>query len=383
MSEEIIRELEVLLKKATLSSFIVTDCGDRKTIYQKSKKLSFDERAKLSIGIATNPGTILYDAAGLFEATIRIDDKHSRASKKCPLAYIEFCDGYNSRVEVIDILQSVRNDATLIGHPVIVFAIHHWQKILAWEKYSKNDGAYSDDKIKKIVNYSTSGKYIESARNNLEAIGKALLEGARRQTVPKESAFSRKIINLGVEKQNTYLYVAWQRLHKKHNKPLNELEERIIAIEFYLQQLSKYQSADFFSEMPEEFQKHERMSSTITTEMVIDFLRIGGSKFVYNEETSNSQRPSWKIFHTAFTGWLFNKRQTTVGEYKKIAKKQQIDGSPYKASFLGSPPARRLFTLLRETLITPLEQFCEPIECSAETVNSHRFAELISKTGTK
>ncbi len=44
-------------------------------------------------------------------------------------------------------------------------------------------------------------QYIESARKNLEAIGKALLEGARRQAIPKEKALALKIQELGFEKK--------------------------------------------------------------------------------------------------------------------------------------------------------------------------------------
>ncbi len=198
-SKKICEELKNILKKAKLNSFIELEQNEKETIYQKSKKLSFQEKASLLKIILTYPGTHLYDAAGLFETTIRVDDQHSRASQNRPLAYIESTDGYNSRVEVIDILESVRNDATLIGHPAILSAIHHWQKILSWEKYSKDNDIYSEEKIHQKSNYLLSGKYVKSARRNLEAIGKALLEGSKRQAVSKESSLAFKIKDLNLD----------------------------------------------------------------------------------------------------------------------------------------------------------------------------------------
>ena len=119
MSEEICEELKPILKKSKPDNCMGLDGNDLATIREKSKNFSFDERASLFVCFLSAAGSILYDAGDIFEAQINIDDKHTKASENRPLAYIKFSDGYKARVEVIDILESVRNDATLIGHLAI------------------------------------------------------------------------------------------------------------------------------------------------------------------------------------------------------------------------------------------------------------------------
>ncbi len=110
MSEKICEELKALLKGSRFSPIIGLNASELETIRQKSKELSFAEKAELFINFSTSAGTLLYDAGSLFEAQIKIDDNNSK-NRSRPLAYIKFSDGYRASIEVIDILESVRNDA--------------------------------------------------------------------------------------------------------------------------------------------------------------------------------------------------------------------------------------------------------------------------------
>src|SRR5688572_9000715 len=129
MSKEIYEELDKILQKSKPDAFMGLNRDELKTIEQKSKDLSSNERAKLLINFDTAAGAVLYDPGRFLQAQIRIEDNGSRASEVRPLAYIKFTDGSQSYVEIIDILESVRSDAMLIVHPVIIYAVNYWQEI--------------------------------------------------------------------------------------------------------------------------------------------------------------------------------------------------------------------------------------------------------------
>ncbi|HXH68739.1 MAG TPA: hypothetical protein VNI60_00180 [Pyrinomonadaceae bacterium] len=384
MSKDICEELKTILQNSKPDSSMGFSPNDLETIRQKTSKLTFDERANLFMNFLTPAGTILYDAGGLFEARIKIDDKNSKASQNRPLAYIKFTDGKKARVEVIDIFESVRSDATLIGHPVIVFAIQHWQKLLIWEKYSKQEDVYGKDKKNKAFNEFVYIPFVESARHNLEAIGKALLEGARRQSVPKEYALTLKIKELKLEDKNTYLFFAWERLAAKYINSTHELDKRIIAIEEFLSQLPTVQNGKRLADFPRELQKFGFIESTISITSVINFLKTDGKSFVYDEDIDDkSLRPRWKVFQNAYIKWFFKKGGSTVEQYQKIAKKQTIEDKPYTNGILNSSPETNVFSFIFDIFNHPLVNFCPPIECSEKTANSRHFADLITQTNTK
>ena len=167
----------------------------------------------------------------------------------------------------------MRNDATLIGHPVILYAIHHWQQLLRWEKYSVDKSVHSENELNEWMDYEISGKYIKSARKNLEEIGKALIEGARRQAIPKEHVLSLKIKDLKLENKNTYLYVAWDRLNLEYINQTHELAERIKDIENYLHELPSGDKFRYLEDCPVELQKYGYIDSVIDILTVIDFLK--------------------------------------------------------------------------------------------------------------
>ena len=391
MYKKICEELKTILKNSKLDAFLGLNSKDLEIICQESRKLSFNEKADLFINFLSPAGTILYDAGGLFEARIKIDDRNFVRGRNRPLAYIKFTNGKKARVEVIDILESVRNDATLIGHPVIIFAIQHWQKILIEEKYSNLGDVYTSDKKYKLLNddkhpslndpiYNPS---VENARRNLEEVGKAFLEEAKRQSIPKESALAIKIKELKLEEKNTYLYFAWKRLFKKHIDIKQELDERINEIEKYLNQLPSEQIGKTLADYPLELRKFGYIDSTVTVSSVIDFLKSDGKGFVYSERNLNSLRPRWKVFQNAYIKWHSPQMGTTVEKYRKVAKKQGMVDTPYTMSNYNSTPETTVFNSLYNVLTRPLVSFCQPIECSEKKANSRHFADLINQTGTK
>jgi hypothetical protein len=183
------------------------------------KSLSFHERAGLLACYLPPRGTTLSDPGGVFESRIKIIDRYPKSKNKIedeenvrPLACIVFTDLMSAQVDVIDILESVRNDATAIGHPVVTYAIYHWQKLLAWSKYSKDTSVNRKSDIGEVINNLRANRPLKSAKRNLAAIGKALQEGARRMAIPKESALELKVERLHFDEDNTYLRVAWERL---------------------------------------------------------------------------------------------------------------------------------------------------------------------------
>lgn len=430
--EEVFEGLISILKNSKPDVTMGLDQKSLDIIRQNLNKLSFNEKANLFMNFLTPTGTILYDAGGVFKAQIKIDDtfdersettnkadkfkeriknlgesslleeiadkpkkhiegdaKKLHKSRLRPLAYIKFTYGKKARVEVIDILESVRSDATLIGHPAIVFAIDHWQKILAWKNYSQYDDVHyrieNNKSIKNLFYDPYFDLYVERARLNLEAIGKALLEGARRQAIQKESAFVLKVQDLRLEEKNSYLFIAWKRLAKRHINETHELEERIDRIEKFLKKLSISQSPLQSDEFPPESREFNFIESTISISNVIGFLKTEGKHFVYDEGITDdrSLRPQWRVFHSAFIKWYFQKEALTVEQYRKIAKKKEIGGRPYTIGMGNSLPKTDVFNLMFSLFTQPLKNVCPPIECSEKIANSHRFADLINQTDIK
>lgn len=388
MSEKICEELKALLKGSQFNPIVGLTANELETIRQKSKELSFAEKAELFINFSTYPGTLLYDAGSLFEAQIKIDDTNSK-NRSRPLAYIKFSDGYRASIEVIDILESVRNDATLIGHPAILFAINYWQKILIWARYIKQRDIYdeaeaADEKKKnKKLKFQLSGQFVENAQRYLDAIGAALLEGARRKSIPKESALDLQIHSLNIDAKNTYLYVAWERLAVRHIKEKEESEERVRRIENFLRQLPFDVTLEELSEFAPEMQQYGIIEPDITISNVINFLKADGKKFVFNKTDHKSQRPRWKVFRNAFTQWYFNKKPSTVEEYRKKAKKQGLTEPPYKPSIFGTLPETNVFQFLMELFTSPLAKISPTIECSEIEADLFRFQDLTDQKDTK
>src|SRR5688572_22683136 len=81
--------------------------------------IDFHKRASLLRNHLGAAGTIIEDPASLFETTIRIDDAFTDQRGDRPVAFVVTKQGPDAQVEIVDILESVRNDASSVGHPVI------------------------------------------------------------------------------------------------------------------------------------------------------------------------------------------------------------------------------------------------------------------------
>jgi hypothetical protein len=369
-----VKELKKILKKTSLTSFLLSESNDRDTIYQKSKELTFSEKTHLLTSFSTYPGNLLYDAGNVFGAKIWIDDGHSNISLHKPLAYIEHTDDYTSFIEVVDIFESLKKNASLVGHPVIVTAIQYWQKILTWESYIKEDNVYSKTDIGKELNWYYTKSRIKRAKQNLESIGRSLLKGAVSKSIPKEWAFVQKIKELKVESKNNFLFLAWERLASKHITQYHVLEERIQKIEDYLTNLISSQDQD---------NELNFMDSPINIPMVIDFLNTDGSKFVYDEDPQKKLRPQWRVFVNSFIYWYFQKKDVTSKQYNIIGKQQKIDESPFYPTFLALPSSPNTFILMNDLFNTPLQYYCAPFKCSPGLVGSREFYKLIDQNRKK
>ncbi len=163
----------------------------------------------------------------------------------------------------------------------------------------------------------------------------------------------------------------------------DEADERINRIEEYLWKLPSDQSMKCLVEFPPELRKYGVIDSTISISSVIDFLKADGNKFVFSESNYKTQRPRWKVFNNAYFSWYFKKEPSTLNQYQKKAKKQEVTEQSYKPNFFGRLSRVNVISLLKDIFSRPLVNYCPPIECSDRKANSHRFAELIDQTDTK
>jgi hypothetical protein len=397
MIEEVNKEIAEIIKNIRPDSFLKLNEDDLESLREKSRSLPFNEKTKLIENYLVKGGTLLFDLAGVFEVVIRIDDSTSEDREKTPLAYLEFTDGVNSIVEVIDILESVKNNATNIGHPIIVAAIQHWEQLVRWAKYSKTETVYDINEEQKKdaksakeavdaakeVNYLLNIKLVEIANANLINISKAFLYGATKQQVPKETAFAKKVKNLRIGEKKTYLYVAWKRLAKEHITQSNEFKERVEKIEDFLKQIPSYQNNIVLEDSKTELRQYGSVESTISISVVIEFLKTDGKKFVYDEDNDKSLRPKWNVFRNAFINWYLDRTPETVKKYQKDAKKQKIFEVPYTPMYIGPLPQISLYKLLSDVFTSELVKVCSPIYCSKEKADSRSFSKLINQTDTK
>lgn len=105
-------------------------------IKDRRKQMSLSDRARLSTFIDAGAGIAWLDLGGVLDATIELDDHSSPERERRPHVRIYYKDAAREvdvitpQVEIIDIIESVRNDAAAVGHPAIAFAIYHWQRVV-------------------------------------------------------------------------------------------------------------------------------------------------------------------------------------------------------------------------------------------------------------
>jgi len=206
------------------------------------KALSFHERARLFSNLFLTPaGTAWLDLGEVFEAEIEIDDSSSPQREMRPYAYICFSDGHNRRVETIDVLESVRRNAESIGHPAIVFAIHHWQRVIYAKRVIERDDVTTRDEMGKMLKDMLGGAEVKTAERCLGTISKTLVDGAKKRAISNELAFAFKIelVGLGLENKETFLYKAWEKLEATFVNRTDEVEQVLAKIETALLALER------------------------------------------------------------------------------------------------------------------------------------------------
>jgi hypothetical protein len=255
-------------------------------------------------------------------------------------------------VERVDIIESVKGNATLIGHPITVFAIQHWESIIHAKRILNQDNIYkyytefvSKDKAladayKRIYEDLTS-KRVKTAEQCLKNLTKALWQGIQERSISKETALELKIRELGIKNKNTFLYKAWELLSPRKVKSTDTADERIKKIEACLRKIDPsliIKRGKDGKVKPEVNPDGDLSISTrISINKVIDFLKTDGRKFVEIKETdkriSETGRPKWSVFRNAFAAWFLNKDQITIQQYQEKAKQQgQLDSTYWKPS---------------------------------------------------
>lgn len=310
------------------------------------KGLSFDERARLSDRlIMTATGTAWLDLGDVFEAEIEIDDKSSPERESRPHARISHHPHYRNRIEIIDIIESVRNNPVAIGHPAIMYAIYSWQRMIQAKRVVERDDVTSRDEFGQVAKRVFGGvREVEIAERNLEQIGKALFEGAKKRALSNQSAFKANVELLGVrlEDKDSFLYKAWERL----------------AGDFVEKVLGKIEVDLYELERSGEVNTPGRVTIARVMEFLRDGGRNGGKRFVANNKKGNSRRPQWKVFRNAFLAWFYGLDRKSVQQYLEEAAREGVDVEQiFQPSF--TTPITTVHRIWQHILATPLAKVSE------------------------
>ena len=200
---------------------------DREKLEMEKKKLSFHERARISDGYIRIEGlaNAWLDFGEVSDAIIEIDDSSSPERERHPYAYICFSNGYQRRVETIDIFESIKANPASIGHPAIVFAIYHWQRVIYTRRVIERDEIGPRDEWEQLIKDEfDGGDALRLADMNLKAISPTLHDAAWARAISKEAALALKMdwYGLRLDDVQTVLHFAWERLHAKALKGLVE-----------------------------------------------------------------------------------------------------------------------------------------------------------------
>ncbi len=350
---------------------------EMETLQSARKELSFHERARLfSNLILTATGTAWLDLGEIFDGRIEIDDSSSPERWSKPYAHISFSNVSYRRVETVDILESVKNNPTSIGHPAIAFAIYHWQRVIHGRRVVGRDDITSRDESMKAFKRVFSGEQeVEIAERNLKAIGNNLLKGAKQRAISKESALALNIESLGLrlEDKDTVIHKAWKRLATKFIKPTDEIEQVIAKLETDL---------CVFESQPHSDSKSRRIS----TNRIMEFLRTegdkGGKRFVGNNEEGVSRRQKWVVFRNAFAAWFFILDQETVQEYLEKAAKEEIakrDIYPYS----WTTPESRVCLIFHYLVANQLVMAREPVTLHESDIGHYGIEKAIEIISSK
>ena len=333
------KELKQLLQRADLESgFLGLNPDELEKLAQARKRLTFSERARLCKLWSTAAGLVFYDAGEMLGAVLELKDQSSGEGEQRPYILIRKREVSRVHVETIDIIETVRKDAALIGHPAIVWAIKHWERVIHAKRVLLHDDVYSrDDETAGFTTYYEE-RYIRTAEQNLAAVFKALQDGIKKRAISSASALAIRIRELNLDTEQNFLRIAWEQLAPKNIDPTETVEARIKTIESYLKQSSE--------------QFIDDNNSPLRIWQVVNFLRDVGRKYVGDDESDGrrvSYRPNWIIFRNAFARWYFNVERTTLQDYLTDARKEGVAEVEYWQPSYGNPKVS-FFSLLLYTL---------------------------------
>jgi hypothetical protein len=190
---------------------------------QARSRLSFSERARLCKLWMTAAGLVFYDAGEIFDAVLELQDQSKGEGERRPYVLIRKREGAEVHVEKIDILETVRKDAAMIGHPAIVWAIKHWERVIQAKRVLLHDDVRSRDAETADFKAYYEKTYIETAERNLAAVFKALQDGIKKRAISRASALAIRIRELDLDAGQNFLRVAWEQLAPKNiNPPSNQ-----------------------------------------------------------------------------------------------------------------------------------------------------------------
>lgn len=356
-----------LIRKSQTGSGTLQDQEQLEKLLDESVDLGFHERCSLlSISHAVN-GRIVYDPGAVLSADVSINDspiiaKGRKKSKhrERPLALIKMSIGSHVAIEVIDILESVRMNAGSIGHPIVVMAIERWQEILRSSKHLLRKNIYDNDPEIADLKHRIGSRPVEIAEKNLSALSKALLGGAKRDAVSKESVLRNEIDRLNVNDPDNYLHLAWERLARNVVEQTDEYETRLRKIIDFLEASETLEES---SGHPNHLGKTNRIvdNTRISFEDVESFLRARGRIYIYSEENVSAGRPNWPTFRNAFVAWYLNLRTDTVRTYVKRSASDRTTRELYDQPVFGNSRESTLFSQIFSTLNIPLVNYCPAI----------------------
>jgi hypothetical protein len=217
-----------------------------------------------------------------------------------PKAFIKYHDGTE---QWIDIFESIRNNATSIGHPIILQAIRRWEQIIRWNQSKGNK------------------KTRDIAKRHLTSLGKAMLEGAKESKVDIAKAFVAKATSGANAGANYFtLARAWKLLQEPNVKKIKyQLDHKLNIVRKELIDRLMAETSNPTDEVREFI---NRQASDIA-----DFLRAQGLAFL-------NKRHGWGEFLNTFDAWRFlGRRQATptkkktVTQYRSRAKLSTPDES--------------------------------------------------------
>lgn len=371
LSEKDKQDLTQRVTNKTNPNFFHLTNEEVEKLQEARKELSFHERARLlSNLILTATGTAWLDLGEVFDAQIELDDNSSPARWTRPYAYISFSNGHQRHVETVDILASVNKNPAAIGHPVIVFAIHHWQRVIHAKRVIERDDITSRDETWRSLRRVVSGEIeVEVAERNLEAISQKLLKGAKKGAISKEAALAINVelSGLRLEDTNTIFYKAWERLGAEYIDRTDEVEQVLAKLKAALLTFEKHPHTDI-------------NSRRISTERIMTFLNEegekGGKRFVGYSEEGISLKPSWKVFRNAFVAWFFELAQSVVQDYlEKAAKENVISDDVYQYSW--NAPRSIVANVFHYLLTNQLVMARAPMMISETSIGFHGLEKAI------